>query len=126
MKKVLLLIAGSCLMSIGAFAQCTAFPCVVASASFTKQNHGLARTTLFTPPSDGMFRINAYLSVTKPTTPTNAGWDVFFNWNDGIRANHWVTNAEAVIPTNAGIATILVHAIAGQPIEYRTATERWP
>jgi hypothetical protein len=122
MKRIPFVIAAFIVLCTGLSAQCAQMPCVIATASFTNQDHGLARTTLFTPTLDGTFRVNAYMTVTKPTTPTSADWAVFLNWNDGLRASRWFTGAQGGF-TNAGTATIVVHTIAGQPVEYRTAIE---
>ena len=123
MNRVLLIFAALCAMTVGAFAQCSSFPCVVATTSVTKQTHGIERTTVFTPTTDGMFRITAYLTVTKavPNDGSAGEWFVSFRWNDGLRENAWITGTGSA-GTNAGNAsTIVAHSIAGVPIEYRTS-----
>ena len=121
MKKVLLIIAALCVLSAGAFAQCASFPCVVATTTLTKQAHGIPPTGLLTPTGDGTFRISAYLTTSKPTSADAGEWQLYFRWNDGLRANHWVIATASSPGTNAGNGTVVVHAIAGQPVEYRTA-----
>lgn len=120
MKKIVIVLAVLCLMSVGAFAQCAILPCVVAATSIVKQTHGIAPTTVFTPTADGTFRVSAYLTTSKPTNPDAGDWELYFRWNDGLRANRWVENTASNPGSNAGVGTIVVHAIAGQPLEYRT------
>jgi hypothetical protein len=118
MKRLLLLIVVST-FSMGAFAQCAAFPCVVAATSLTNQTQAIPPTTLLTPTTEGTFRINVYLTT---GDGTNGGlhWDVFLRWVDGIRARN--TDLSALTDqTNVPFGTIVVHNVAGQPLEYRTA-----
>jgi len=119
MKRVLLILAIWSAMSVVALAQCAAMPCVVATTSLTKQTHGIPPTTFFTPATDGMFRISAYLGTTKAATNNAGGWLLVFRWNDGVRDRNTGT-AAASASSNAGNATIVVYAVGGQPLEYRT------
>ena len=119
MKKVMIVLAAFCLMSIGAFAQCAAFPCVVASTSLPDQTQALTPTTLFTPTAEGTFRVTAYLSTGAGTSSGN-NWAVFLRWIDGQRAR----SQYVAVPAhgqNSPYATLVVHDLAGQPLEFRTA-----
>jgi len=118
MKKVLLIVAALCAMSGAAFAQCATMPCVVATTSLTNQREGIAPTILYTPATEGTFRINMYMSTT--AGPRNAGqWEVFFRWTDNIamrKINMGAQNGSTSVP----FGTIVVHDLAGQPLVYRT------
>jgi hypothetical protein len=120
MNKVLLIVAALCAMTVGAMAQCATFPCVGATTTLTKQAHGITPTTLYTPAVEGTFRINAYMTTSKPTNIHAGQWEVHFLWNDGLRASHWVVLTAGKPGTSAGVGTVIVHAVADQPIEYRS------
>jgi hypothetical protein len=120
MKRVLLIVAALCAMSIGLFAQCATYPCVVSTTTLTKQTHAIALTTLYTPAVEGTFRISAYLTTSKPTSAGAGEWEGHFLWNDGLRASHWGLGTATIPGTSAGVGSIIVHAIADRPIEYRT------
>lgn len=116
MKRVLLIAAAWCAMSIGSYAQCAAFPCVVATTSLTNQKHGIAPTVLYTPSTDGIFRLNAYLSASN----SNAGlgiWELALIWRDRMGEKHTLLGAP---PTFQAQGTFPMHAVAGQPLEFRT------
>src|SRR5450432_477753 len=118
MKKVLLFVAAMCAMSIGAFAQCPTFPCVVASASLPNQREGIPPTVLYTPTAEGTFRINVYMSATKG--PGNGGqWEIFLRWTDNIAMRHENLGARNT-GTSVPFGTIVVHDLAGVPLVYRT------
>jgi len=119
MKKILIVLAALCLMSVGAFAQCAAFPCVVASTSLPNQTTAITPTTLFTPTADGTFRVTAYLS-TGAGTSTGNNWAVYLHWVDGqlARSQYVAVPAHS---QNSPYATLVVHDLAGQPLEFRTA-----
>jgi hypothetical protein len=122
MKRVLLIVAALCAMSVGAFAQCATMPCVVASVSLTKQTHGIPPTILLTPTTDGTFRITALLSTSKGNGGFDQGlWEVFVRWEDRIRERNSVLGGQAPDHDNDAYATIVVHDIAGKPLEYRTS-----
>lgn len=122
MKKILLTITFVSAMGIASFAQCASLPCVVATASFTKQTHEIPTTTLLTPTTDGTFRISTYLSTSKrANNPDDHGeWEVIYNWSDGRRASRWVVATAGNPGTSAGVGTIVLRDVAGQPLEYRT------
>jgi hypothetical protein len=120
MKRFLLLVAVVSTLSLGAFAQCATYPCVVSATTLTKQTHAIPLTTLYTPVVEGTFRITAYLTTGKPTSTGPEEWEGHFLWNDGLRTGHWGLATATNPGTSAGNATIIVHAIADQPIEYRT------
>jgi hypothetical protein len=120
MKKLLLLAAVWSAMTVAALAQGAAMPCVVATTSLTNRTHGTPPTPFFTPATDGMFRISAYLGTTKAATNSAGTWLLLFRWNDGVRHRNTGT-AAASASSNAGNATIVVYAVAGQPLEYRTS-----
>ena len=120
MKKVLLIIAALGAMSMCAFAQCATYPCVVSTTTLIKQTHAITPTTLYTPAVEGTFRINAYLTTSKPTDIHAGQWEVHFLWNDGLRASHWAVSTAGKPGTSAGVGTVIVHAVADQPIEYRS------
>jgi hypothetical protein len=118
MKKLLLIVATLCAASVGVFAQCASFPCVVATTSLTHQTQAIPPTTLLTPTAEGTFRINVYLTTNDGTNGAQH-WDVFLRWVDGIRARN-IDLSAPTDKTNVPFGTIVVHNVAGQPLEYRT------
>lgn len=119
MKKVLLIVAALCAMSVAAFAQCATMPCVVATTSLTNQREGIAPTILYTPTAEGTFRINVYISATGGGTGQSQ-WDIFVRWKDRIGERHAGLPASNNI-SDAPFGTFVVHDLAGQPLEYRTS-----
>jgi hypothetical protein len=117
MKKLLLLAAVvSTMMSIGAFAQCATFPCVVATTTLVHQTHAISPTVVYTPTAEGTFRISVYTSATNGGTGQGQ-WDIVFRWVDRLGGKNSGLGAFRQI---ANSANIVVHDMAGQPLEYRT------
>jgi hypothetical protein len=119
MKKVLLIVAALCAMSIGACAQCATFPCVVATTSLTHQRHAIAPTTIFIPAVEGTFRFNMYMSATGDGTGQSQ-WQVYLRWADRIGMHHIALAAFSHYETSAPFGTFVVHSVAGHPLEFRT------
>ncbi len=68
-------------VSTSGFITISASPVIVAQVSLKGQTAAIPITALFTPPSDGLYRIAAYGVVTVPSG--NFGqWDVQLNWTD--------------------------------------------
>src|SRR5581483_7311667 len=80
LRLLALLVIG---FSASAFAQCAAFPCVVASLALTNQSQAIPATAIFTPTANGVFRISSYIS-TSTGTNKNATWEAFEGWTDEI------------------------------------------
>src|SRR3977135_389071 len=64
-----------------AHAQCAAFPCVVATVSLTNQSANIPMTPIFTPASNGCFRVAGYISTSNGTR-SNAIWTVDLGFTD--------------------------------------------
>jgi hypothetical protein len=103
------------------------FPTVVASVKLTGQTTTIPQTVLFTPTTDGMFRINAYMVTTVPKTDgTKPFWSLALQWTDD--AHNWlfvdavatpayqITNSNIFLRTNDWPLTFWVRA--GTPIIY--------
>jgi hypothetical protein len=58
------------------------YPRVVATVALTDQTAEIPTTTLFTPQSDGLYRISSYGVVTAPNSGPNGLWEVQLNWTD--------------------------------------------
>ena len=56
-------------------------PAIFVQVTLNGQTGPIAPTTLFTPPSDGLYRISSYGVVTTPNA-TYGLWDVQLNWTD--------------------------------------------
>ena len=105
-------------LSVSAFAQtCAVFPCVVASVSLTDQIQGIRGTPIFTPPASGIFRISAYLSVSKSDNG-NALWAIYVRWTDDNLARFSSYNIGQGT-SNAFNATWVVQSVGGQPLLYK-------
>ncbi len=115
LRLLALLVIG---FSIGAFAQCATFPCVVASATLTNQTAAIPSTPIFTPTSDGIFRVSAYLSASASTSKSAYTY-VLVGWTDenGPRK----TGSQAYQNnSNAEFTNFTLRDLAGQPLLYQT------
>jgi len=114
LRLLALLVIG---FSASAFAQCAAFPCVVASLALTNQSQAIPATAIFTPTANGVFRISSYIS-TSTGTNKNATWEAFEGWTDeiGPRQGGFVFAS----PNIASSSTWVARVIAGQPVLYQT------
>jgi hypothetical protein len=101
------------------FAQCSTLPCVVATVSLPHQTVAIAPTTLLTPSTAGTFRVSYYPS-------TGAGindfhdWAAYIRWTDDEGPRNVYTQV-GKNSSSAPYANAIVHVVAGQPLEYRTA-----
>lgn len=119
MKRLLLVAAALLILSTGAFAQCSTFPCVVASVSLPHQTEALAPATLLTPSASGTFRVSYYLS-TGPGGNDGHNWATYIRWTDDQGPRNVYTQVGSN-SSSAPYASVIVHVVAGQPLQYRTA-----
>jgi hypothetical protein len=119
MKRVLFVAALLFVLSIGAFAQCSTLPCVVANVSLPHQTVAIAPTTLLTASTAGTFRVSYYLSTGAGINDSH-DWAAFIRWTDdeGPRSVYTQVGKNS---SSAPYANAIVHVVAGQPLEYRTA-----
>jgi hypothetical protein len=119
MKRVLFVATVLFILSTGAFAQCSTFPCVVANVSLPQQTVAIGPTTLLTPSTAGTFRVSYYLS-TGPGVNDGHDWAAYIRWTDdeGPRSVYTQVGRNS---SSAPYANVVVHVVAGQPLQYRTA-----
>ena len=116
-------------------------PTIVARIALVNQTAAIPTTTLFTPTSDGLYRISAYGAITTPVSPNGANWSVFFGWTDeaGMEGSGepLVIIADFNTPQNAyGVCTqgangtqspagcvLVVRSLAGKPLTYSVTAE---
>ena len=60
------------------------FPTVVATVKLTNQTGEITKTTLYTPPADGMFRMTVYMVNIKDGGTTKSEWSTAIGWTDDI------------------------------------------
>ena len=85
-------------------------PQIVAKVSLKNQTSSIPLTTIYTPASDGEFLVSVYLTDTSVTG--SAG--VVVQWTDEMGT--WQSGPSNGGPQQRG--TFMIHAIAGQPIQY--------
>jgi hypothetical protein len=98
---------------------CSPFPCVVTTVTLTNQSKAIPATTIYTPNTDGLFRVSAYLSLTTVKNVNNEGWELLLAWTDEIGTKKANTNSYNG-GSNALTDTFVVRGIAGQPLGYTT------
>jgi hypothetical protein len=103
-----------------AHAQCTTFPCVVATVTLTNQSQAIPATPFFTPTQDGVFRMNVYLSTSASTNKNAYCW-VFAGWTDENGLRKWGENPNQNSSTAGYDSTFVVRDLGGQPLFYQTA-----
>jgi hypothetical protein len=118
MKRCLVLLVFVIGMNVSGFAQCSAFPCVVATVTLTDQSKKIPVTSIYTPPTSGVFRVNAYMSA---TTGNNGGeyWQLTLQWADEIGSQQGYT-AAFTGSNNAATAAFVVRDLGGSSISYAT------
>lgn len=100
------------------------FPTVVATVKLTNQTAGIAKTALFTPAADGMFRVNVYLVNTMVSPGVDALWNIGIGWTDDIGTWQYRTVAEVHTEVHNNSVffqdpvTLTLWAKAGTPINY--------
>lgn len=128
MKRRLLLSMFLIAFCVNGFAQggnnqnapCASFPCIVASISLTNQTVPVSQVPIYTPTTDGLFRVVYYEEV------TNVGFGVWvftWRWTDDLK-----TEAQDMIQLSSGgyanYGVTGIRALAGHPITY-TVTHRF-
>jgi hypothetical protein len=113
-------------LSVSAFAQsakairsdgtaCAALPCVVASVSLTDRSTAASKVPIYTPSSDGVFRINIYMNTSNGSVP-GAYWEMSTGWTDSLATRSAI--AVDVFPNGVAGAALVQQDIAGQPLTY--------
>lgn len=87
-------------------------PRIVAQVALTNQTQPIPLTTIFTPKSDGLFRISAYMN-----SPTSCGceWVLAFFWTDETQRQTSGSIGESGGNSFAS-PVIVVRDLAGQPV----------
>jgi hypothetical protein len=108
----------------------TAGPRVIARVNLTSQTEAIPVTTLFTPPSTGLFRVSEYTTVTAPGHNPQYNWSTFLYWTDESGSESAMLadlgdgqkppTDYAVCGTGADCMTI-IRATAGVPVSYSIA-----
>lgn len=122
MKRVLLVAAILIVLNASGYGQdvkqqnspCSSFPCIVASVSLTNQTAVVFDVPIYTPPTDGFFRV-AYYEQSVPGPGT--GWGFTWKWTDDFQQQTF--GPARLRPGdyfNAGIQGVRVRA--GHPITY--------
>ncbi len=101
-------------------APCVSFPCIVASISLTNQTMPVSQVPIYTPATDGLFRIVYYEEVSQAGLGT---WVFTWSWTDDLK-----TESQDMIQlsqgTYANYGVTGIRAVAGHPITY-TVTRRF-
>jgi len=109
-------------LSAGAFAQCAAFPCVVASVSLPSQHQTIPFTPLLTPATSGVYRISVYMT----SAFANGGtWSAEFNWRDDRHPSLTKVQIPGLGEAYSQTTTI-VRAVAGYAIGYQVNESNSP
>ena len=92
---------------------------VVGNVNSYGNNTALPTTTIFTPVSDGMYRVSGYFETT--TGAVSGSEAVNISWTDSIGAN---SHSLGAIGLTAVVGTLLpsieIHCKGGQPIQFNT------
>jgi len=106
-------------LSVSGFAQaqCAAFPCIVASVALTNQTQAALQVPLYTPPTDGLFRISAYEQTTKLGSVSGGFWKFIFGWTDPLKPRT-ISGQVSDNGWSTLWAPITIRDVAGQPIAY--------
>jgi hypothetical protein len=105
-----LLVTSASLNTFGQAATSAKYPRVVTELSVTKQSETIPMTTFYTPKTNGIYRVSAYMALTPAVQGCNAFWALTVSWTD----ESGVDTATSVHPEG----TIVVRGIAGRPLKY--------
>ena len=102
------------------------FPLVIKQVFLTNQTASLGPVTLFTPTSEGLYRVSAYADVTPSSNPGVVCGDL--SWTDesgpetlsSLLLDFYGECAQA--NGNPGTSSILVHAKPNQPVTISIST----
>lgn len=111
------------------FAQTT--PTIVATVKLTDQTTAIPKTVLFTPTTEGTFRLSVYMVTTVPATNGSAAeWVTSLNWTDD--ASYWFYSDASTVAagrrTNSifcckpGSNPLTFSAKGGMPITYAVSS----
>ena len=104
----------------GQKAPCASFPCIVASISLTSQTEAVSQVPIYTPATDGLFRVVYYEEVSQTGFGT---WVFTWSWTDDLK-----TESQDMIQLSQGgyanYGVTAIRAVAGRPITY-TVTHRF-
>lgn len=100
----------------GEATECATFPCTVASISLTDETSSTSNVTIFTPATDGLFRVNVYMESARIN---GSDWAIGLGWTDSEETRVYPGNGYTVGPGGFGTFTQVVHDLAGQPMTYR-------
>jgi hypothetical protein len=102
-------------------------PVIVASGSLVNQTRTIQKTVLFTPTETGLYRISAYMTLTRPIS-TYQIWSFFLSWTDDAGAEFgdivdlYTNNPPPGAWGHSGGfnpgGVSLFEAVAGQPVSY--------
>ncbi len=99
---------------------CSAFaqsPVIVANVSLLNQISTIFPTTLVTPSSDALYRITAYMEMTKTNT-SNWSWCANFFFNDGLRKRGVGVEVETNSDNDVSSGVFVAADKAGVPLTY--------
>jgi len=97
--------------------ECAALPCVVASVSLMDQNQPIPATPAFTPITDGVFRVSAYITTSSGSNK-RAEWVTFAGWTDAHGAKQ-LGLVSATQNSSMGQG-LVVQGVGGQPLLYQS------
>lgn len=103
------------------------FPTIVGSLSLTGQSDKVPPTVLFTPSTNGLFRISVDLIITKSKTNKNlyGYWEGKLQWTDVKSEDRLGPKVDArVLGSQLQGETYTFSAVAGQSIEFSTKATR--
>jgi hypothetical protein len=99
-------------------------PVIVATGQVLDQTAPIAKTTIFTPSQNGLFRLSVYATLTKPNSNSSSEWNYSLFWTDdaGIESQRRLlisNNAlRGVFNWNNPLYPLVFQGIAGAPVSY--------
>lgn len=95
------------------------------NVDLTNQSANIANTTLYTPTSNGVYRLSAYEIVTTPATTSSTLPQINFYWTDGNSGVAQITNSATNTGNTSTTATlnggIDINVQSGTPIIFNTS-----
>jgi hypothetical protein len=81
-------------------------PQIVAKGKLRNQTAPIPATAIFTPPQDGVYRLNIYATITTSDSNSQSAWDVNVGWTDDTSSTQV---ANTVLEGNGYIPGQFVH-----------------
>ncbi|HYU46258.1 MAG TPA: hypothetical protein VEK84_08795 [Terriglobales bacterium] len=122
-----LMLTSASLNGFGQAATSAKYPRVVTELSVTRQSETIPITPFFTPKTDGIYQVSAYMVVTVPGTQGCSDfWVLIVSWIDESGVNTETNVPPVRCIGGSSPSTIVARGVAGKPLKYQVLNSDLP